>query len=134
MQANLVLVGRILVGLFYVMNGFNHFTKLEMLRGYAEASGVPAPTVAVLATGVLMLAAGLSILLGAWPKIGVAALVVFYIPVTFMMHPFWSFDDPQQAQQQMIHFMKNMALLGSALMYLGVPEPWAKSLGQKLQG
>ena len=30
---------------------------------------------------------------------------------------------------EMVHFMKNMALLGSALMFLAIETPWPLSIG-----
>jgi len=33
-----------------------------------------------------------------------------------MMHKFWGISDPMQAQIQMIMFMKNLSMLGGALL------------------
>lgn len=125
----LFLVGRIIVGGYYLFNASNHFTSLEDQAGYAQSKGVPAPKMAVLFSGLLLLIGGLSIITGLWPIIGVAALVLFFVPVSFMMHAFWTIDDPGTKQQEMINFMKNMALMGSALMFLAIPQPWPLSLG-----
>jgi len=125
----LFLIGRIIVGVYYLFNAANHFTQLDMLSGYAQSKGVPAPKVAVIATGILLLIGGLSILLGYQPVIGVAALVIFFLGVTFKMHNFWAVDDPQMKMMEMVNFTKNMALLGSALMFLAIPQPWPFSLG-----
>jgi putative oxidoreductase len=38
------------------------------------------------------------------------------VPVTFMMHKFWTVQDPMMAQIQMIMFMKNISMLGGALL------------------
>jgi putative oxidoreductase len=43
-------------------------------------------------------------------------LVVFLIPVSFAMHPFWTVQDPMMHAAQLAHFMKNVALLGAALL------------------
>jgi putative oxidoreductase len=58
----------------------------------------------------------------------VLALVVFFLPVTFWMHDFWNIADLQMRTVQMIQFLKNLALMGSALMFLAIPEPWEPSL------
>jgi len=42
-------------------------------------------------------------------------IVLFLVPVTLMMHRFWGISDPMQAQTQMIMFMKNVSMLGGAL-------------------
>jgi len=65
---------------------------------------------------VLAIAGGLSILLGYRAKLGAWLIVLFLIPVTLMMHKFWTVHDPMMAQIQMILFMKNVAMLGGALL------------------
>jgi putative oxidoreductase len=125
----LFLAGRIIAGAYYLFSAFNHFSRLGMIAGFAASKGVPAPKAAVFVSGVLLLIGGLTLLLGYLPKLGVAALVVFFIPVTIMMHPFWADADPGARMVDMINFTKNMALLGSSLIFLGVPEPWPYSVG-----
>ena len=45
-------------------------------------------------SGVLAIAGGLSILLGYHTKLGGRLLVLFLVPVTLMMHKFWTVQDP----------------------------------------
>lgn len=123
------LIGRIILGLYYISAGLNHFTKLEMSAGHAASKGVPAPKLAVLGSGVLLLIGGLSMLLGFQPLIGIAAIVLFLIGVTPVMHDFWSHADAQARMNDMIHFTKNLGLLGSTLMFLAIPRPWPFALG-----
>ncbi len=125
------MIGRVIVGLYYITSGINHFTNLKAMAGYAASKGVFLPQIAVIFTGFLLLGGGLSILLGYYPKIGVLLLLMFFIPVTFIMHNFWAYTEPMQRMAQSINFMKNMALLGSALMFLMIPEPWEFSIRKK---
>jgi hypothetical protein len=47
-----------------------------------------------------------------------------------MFHDFWSVEDPQQRQQEMTDFLKNVALVGAALVLLAVSGgPWPFALG-----
>lgn len=123
------LIGRIILGLYYIMMGVNHFTRLNIMSGYAGSKGVPAPSLAVIVSGILLLIGGLSIITGFQPLIGVIALVIFFLPVTFMMHNFWAVEDEQMKQGEMVNFMKNLALMASALIFLAIPQPWPLSLG-----
>ena len=59
---------------------------------------------------------GPSILLGYRAKLGAWLIVLFLIPVTLMLHKFWTVSDPMMAQIQMILFMKNVSMLGGALL------------------
>lgn len=123
-----VLIGRILVGIFFITSGVNHFMKKKQLVLYAQSKSVPAAKFFVMVSGLMIILAGLSILLGVLPQIGVLLIAAFLLPVSLVMHNFWSITDPQQRMVEMISFMKNMALLGSALMFLGIATPWAFSL------
>jgi putative oxidoreductase len=120
-------IGRLIVGAYYIYNGLNHFIKLGQLTEYAKFKGVPMPQLAIMGAGVLLLIGGITILLGKFPEIGVAALVLFFVPVTLMMHNFWAVGE-EMKMAEIINFTKNMALLGSALMFLAIKKPWFLSL------
>jgi len=124
----LFVLGRMIFGGFFAYNGINHFLQRENMSHYAEAKGVPAPAAAIPASGALLLAGGTSIMLGLSPRQGLASVIGFLIPVTLQMHRFWDEQDPQQRQNEMIHFAKNAALLGAAMMLLQVEQPWPVSV------
>ena len=124
------LIGRIIIGGFFLMNGFNHFAKLNMMAGYAKSKGTPAPALAVGGTGVALLLGGASLLLGYHPTIGATLLVIFLLGVSFGIHNFWTVQDQQAKIAEMTNFLKNMALLGLLLMTLVIPRPWPMSLGR----
>jgi putative oxidoreductase len=113
-KSAVVLLGRFFFVLIFVMSGFNHFSKQTI--GYAAAQGVPLASVAVPLSGVLALLGGLSILMGYRAKLGAWLITLFLIPVTLTMHKFWGISDPTMAQMQMAHFMKNVSMLGGALL------------------
>jgi putative oxidoreductase len=118
------LTGRAIVGGYFLYNGINHLVNRRMLTEYARAKGVPAPGLGVVASGLLIIGGGLSVLTGAWPKIGAGMITSFLLGVSPQMHAFWREADPQQRMNEMIHFSKNMALVGAGLAMAGHPEPW----------
>jgi len=124
----LFLFGRILLGGYFIMNGFNHIKNAEMLTGYAQSKGVPMPKVAVLGTSLLLLLGGAGILFGVYIDYAVLLLSIFLVGVTFKMHQFWTIADPMQKMGEQVNFMKNLALLGAVLMLLAIPTPWVISL------
>jgi uncharacterized membrane protein YphA (DoxX/SURF4 family) len=124
----LLLVGRIILGGFFITTGINHFASFGMMKGYSQSKGVPAPGAAVAGTGTLLLLGGLSLLLGAYPQIGVLLLVIFLLGASFMMHNYWAVADPQAKMGERVNFMKNWALIGALLMILSIPMPWAFSI------
>jgi putative oxidoreductase len=125
------LVGRIVAGGYFIYSGVNHFAHLAMMSELAAHRGVPFATAAVVAAGILLLVGGVSLLFGLVPKLGIAALVLFFVPVTFMMHAFWH-EQGQARMMDLINFTKNFALLGAVLMTAAVPEPWPLSVDPRL--
>lgn len=123
------LVGRILFGGFFALMAFNHLvTAREALAGFAAFKKVPASKLAVALSGWLLLIGGLSMLTGIWPAVGALALVLFFIPVNLTMHDFWTVEDETERMGELTNFMKNMALLGAALMVLAISTPWPLSI------
>ena len=127
--AILFLIGRIIVGGYYLMAGFNHFANANMMAGYAKSKGTPSPKAAILGTGVLLVLGGASFLLGYHPTIGTILLVIFLLGVSFKIHNFWTISDPQARMNEQAHFGKNVVMIGFLLMTLMIYRPWPLSLG-----
>jgi putative oxidoreductase len=121
------LIGRAVLGGYYIYSGLNHFKNRPALVQYAGSKRVPAPQVAVAGTGALLMFGGASILLGLKPRWGALAIIAFLAGVSPMMHDFWRQSDPNQRMAEMVNFTKNMALLGAALTLAGV-ERWPLSV------
>jgi putative oxidoreductase len=126
--AALQMAGRAIFGGYFIYNAVNHFRNREMLAGYARSRGVPLPEIAVVGTGVMMLLGGLSLLTGTKPKVGAGLISGFLAAVSPTMHGFWRDADQTQRMDNSVHFMKNLALAGGALLAAAVPEPWPASL------
>ena len=107
-------LGRILFSAIFVLSSFEHFSGRTI--EHAASHGVPFAAAAVPIAGVLALLGGVSILTGYRARLGAALLVLFLVPVTFTLHAFWAVHDPQSAQLQLVMFMKNLGLLGGALL------------------
>lgn len=110
----IVLIGRILFAMIFLLTIMSHFSGKAV--GYAAAKGVPAASVLVPLSGVIAVAGAISIMLGYKARWGAWLIVIFLVPVTFMMHAFWKETDPVQMQMQMGNFMKNISMLGGALL------------------
>lgn len=126
------LLGRVVFGAVLAVMGINHFTGLEGMAGYAAAKGVPAPRVAVVASGLTLVGGGLAVALGVYPLVGAGALALFFLGVTPVMHDFWTVEDPEQRQSETTDFLKNATLFGAALVFTalaGAAWPFALNLG-----
>lgn len=111
--APVVLAGRVLFTLIFLMSGFTHFSSQTI--AFAASQGVPLASVIVPASGILAFLGGLSVLLGYHAKLGGWLIALFLVGVT-PMHKFWGIADPMMQQMQMVMFLKNLTMLGGALL------------------
>lgn len=125
----LFVIGRIIFAVYFLEASYNHMSNVDKLAGFAEKKKVPQPKTAVIVSGFLLAFGGVSILFGAAPRAGIAALILFLVPVTYMMHSFWKEDDKQKRYHEQMSFMRNLMILGGLLMLLSVPTPWVASIG-----
>lgn len=110
----IVLVGRLFFALIFLLASPQDFTRQGI--AYAAAQGAPLASIGVPLMGIVSLAGGFSVLLGYRARIGAWLMVLFLVVVTPVMHKFWGLTDPVMAQLQMIMFLKNLSVLGGALL------------------
>jgi putative oxidoreductase len=111
----IIVIGRILFGGFFLMSGINHFTKLEAMTGYAKYKKLPAAKLGVLISGLMLVIGGISIILGYYADLGALLLAIFLVLAAVVFHNFWKEADATAKQNEMLGFMKDMALAGAAL-------------------
>jgi len=111
----IIVIGRILFGGFFLMSGINHFTKLEAMTGYAKYKKLPAAKLGVLISGLMLVIGGIYIVLGYYADLGALLLAIFLVLAAVIFHNFWKETDATAKQNEMLGFMKDMALAGAAL-------------------
>ncbi len=111
-----VLIGRVLFAALFLGSAFGHLTRTRAMAGYAASKKVPFAAATVFGSGLLLAVGGLMVLLGVWADLGALLLVVFLVPTALVMHSFWTVTDPQARQMDQIHFNKDLALAGAALL------------------
>ena len=114
-----LIIGRVLFALMCITGGLNHFTKAEAMAGYAGFKGVPQPKLANLLSGLMLLAGGLSVVLGVYADLGALVLAVVLLAMALMMHNFWKADDASK-QMETISFFKNVSMAGAAIVFFAV--------------
>jgi len=110
----LLLIGRLLFALIFLAAAPRHFTAEGI--SHAADLGVPLASFFVPLSGILAIAGALSVSFGFRAKWGAWMLVLFLIPVTLGMHQFWKIADAGQRHVQLAMFMKNISMLGGALL------------------
>ena len=124
----LLLTGRILFSAIFLLSAPGHFSEPSI--SFAVTKGLPLANVLVPLSGIVEFLGALSIITGYKSRYGALLLVLFMVPVTLVMHNFWTLTDPMQKQMDMAMFMKNVSITGAALIiaYLGTGP---LSLGEK---
>jgi putative oxidoreductase len=112
----ILLLGRTLFALIFLAATPGHFSE-ETIR-QATTHGVPMASIAVPLAGILSLVGALSVIAGFKARWGALLLLVFLVPVTLTMHAFWTATDAAAATMQRAMFMKNISILGGALILI----------------
>ena len=115
LQGPVTVLGRLLLCTIFFMaavgNKIPHFSDVAK---FMESAGVPAPQFMLAGAIVFLLAGSISVIVGYKARIGAALLLTFLVLASYYFHPFWRLEG--QAQQlQMIHFMKNLSMMGAML-------------------
>lgn len=108
------LIGRILIALIFLYSGFGKIAGFAGIAGYMTSKGMPMAEFLVLGALVCELAGGIMLVVGWRVHWGALLLIVFMIPVTLLFHNFWAVDAAQY-QNQLNHFLKNVAMIGGLL-------------------
>ncbi len=108
------IVGRILLAAIFIVAGMNKLLNFGGTAADMESAGLPMVEVLLVATIVIELGGGLMIALGWNARWAALAIFLFIIPVTLIFHDFWTVEG-QEMQNQLNHFMKNLAIMGGML-------------------
>ncbi len=108
------LAGRLVFAGVFLFYAVQHATQFRGYAAFAGARGTPYPRLAVAVTGLMLAVGGALVALGLWADLGALILVVFLVPVAFVIHPFWRFGGAERASEQAF-FLKDLALGGAAL-------------------
>ena len=110
-------VGKVGFVAFFVISGVNHLVNHKAMTAYAQSKRIPLPGVAVVVSGLMMLAGAEMILFFWHPIWGAALLVAFLVPAAFLVHNFWVETDAMMKANQMAHFWKNLTIAAGAVIY-----------------
>lgn len=110
MKRNLPTLGRLLIALIFLVSGFGKVMDPAGTQAFMAQYGMPLTGLFLTGAILVELGGGLSLLLGWKARRAAAALILFLIPATLIFHT--DFAD----QEQIVHFLKNLAIGGGLLM------------------
>ena len=109
-----VLVGRILLGLIFVLAGFGKIGGFEGTVGYIASKGLPLPQLVAGLTICMEVGGGLALMFGLYTRWAAFGLAIFTLLAALIFHNFWA-AAPAQFVGQYVNFMKNVSIAGGML-------------------
>ena len=104
-----LLIGRILLSVMFIMAGLSKFGDIAGTAGYIGSVGLPAGTILAWLSAIFEVVAGLAILIGFQTRIAAWLLAAFCVVAAVIFHnDFADFN-------QMTFFMKNITIAGGFL-------------------
>lgn len=119
MTATLIIVGRFLLGVYFVQAGIRNFMKIPLHTGILQKKGIPMPRESLIVALVVQVVGGLSVALGIFPAIGAIALIAFTIAANALYHNFLLFTGDERTS----HYnsvVTNLAIIGGFLLVIAV--------------
>ena len=110
----LILLGRILLSIMFILAGFGKLTAIGGTAGYFGSLGLPLPNVTAVVVGLVELLGGLAVLVGFQTRIAALVLAVFTLAATAVAH--LNFAD----QMQVLLLQKNLCITGGFLVLAAV--------------
>ncbi len=122
----LLLVGRVLLGWLFLISAWDKFGNIAGFAGYLRSLKVPAPEFWSLDRRAgRRLVVGLGLILGAGTRYAALLCALFLIVATALAHRYWEYP-AAQVLNQYNNFLKNLALLGGALvLFVTGPGRWS---------
>ncbi|WAC48218.1 DoxX family membrane protein [Asticcacaulis sp. SL142] len=102
-------VGRVMIALLFLISGLGKIAAPEATQGYIASVGLPFPALAYFGALAAELGGGLLLLIGYRTRIVALGMAGFTLATALFFHN--NFAD----QNQMIHFLKNIAIMGGLL-------------------
>ena len=120
-QRALLLSGRGLLGLYFIIPGITKITGFAGMSAYMAAHGVPMVPFLLVLTIIIQIGGGLSLLLGFKAQLMAFLLAGLTLIISVFMHDFWSMEEGIQRGHEMQNFIKNMAIMAGLLFVAGAP-------------
>ncbi|MEO6013346.1 MAG: DoxX family protein [Devosia sp.] len=119
MTPTLIIVGRFLLGLMFIIAGVRNFMRLDERLAGKTNYGFSLPRPAIILGFAVQLVGGISVAFGLWPAWGALALIAFIIPATAFYHNLFLFQGKER-DPHLYFTTVNAALCGAFLLVIAL--------------
>jgi putative oxidoreductase len=115
MQSALMLTGRILIALYFLLPGIAKFVSWERHIALMEAHEMVMVPMLLAVAGIVQIAGGCLLLINRHVTVCALGFAVMVLLINFNLHDFWNVYDGVNAERETQNFVKNMAVLAGLL-------------------
>ena len=119
-----LLLGRLLMGTYFILPGIQKITGYEKMTEYMLAHDVPAIGVLLPLTIVIQIAAGIAIIVGFKGKFAAFILAGLTLVISIYMHDFWTMTEGMERAHETQNFFKNMGIMAGLLVMSNIGTGW----------
>lgn len=114
------LIGRIFLSTIFIFEAIDSSLYFGKTKDKMTVLGLDWNQDLLLSGAIFLLAlGGLMVLFGYRSTLGAIMLLMYWVPVTFMVHDFWNCTTKAELRNESILFMNNIAIIGGLLMLVG---------------
>jgi putative oxidoreductase len=126
-QRALLIIGRVLLGLYFIIPGITKITGWAAMSAYMELHGVPLIPVLLVVTIVLQIGGGACLAIGFRTQLIAFLLAGLTLLISLFMHDFWNVYEGTDQGHETQNFIKNMAIMAGLLYVAGSASGKARS-------
>jgi putative oxidoreductase len=118
-NAFLMTLGRVLLGVYFLLPGIMKFVAWDMHIESMTATGISSPAPLLLIATIVEILAGLFLIMGSYVRFMALGCALLILVINTMMHDFWNFDGIAGAHETQ-NFVKNLGIFAGLLVLASV--------------
>ena len=115
LTALLIIIGRFLLGGYFLQAGIRNFMKIPLHTSILEKKGIPMPRESLLVALVVQVLGGAMVAFGVFPALGAIGLILFTIVANYLYHNFTQFQG-EERKSHLASVLVNLGIIGGLLL------------------
>ena len=124
MSTGVILIGRFLLGLYFLLPGLMKFADPDRHLALMATHGMENAGPLLWIAGIANVVGGVLLMSGRYVRLTALGCVAYILLVNFLLHNFWNFEG-LKAGHELQNFIKNLGILAGLLVLAGyAPNRW----------